>query len=431
MLRYDSRKKRSARASGAPHRRVTFWAVRLSDTASPTAFPLLNASPPPAAACILVPDGSTRSALAVTRSLGRAGHRVIVAAPRAASLAGSSRYAAATAIVPDPGRSPEQFAASVQTLVRVHAVQVVLPTTEEAILALLPVRDRLGARLPLPETQRFLDANDKDALLDRARRLGIAVPAQVVMANQADSPPEQVQLPAVVKPSRSVPLGTAVRHKVTATHVETQAALLDVLRTTPPESFPLLVQQRIVGAGIGVFFLVWDGRVVARFAHRRLREKPPSGGVSVLSESIDAPAELDAAALRLLEPASWRGVAMVEFKVDEETGTPYLMEINARVWGSLQLAIDAGVDFPRLLVECALGHPPSAPVVGEAGHRLRWWFGDLDHLIIRLKRERGVRPRLAALATFLVGGRGARNEILRADDWRPALREAIDWIRRR
>ncbi len=356
---------------------------------------------------------------------------MIVAATRAGSLAGSSRHAAATAIIPDPGRSPEQFAAVVQRLVREHAVQVVFPTTEEAILALLPMRGQLGAMLPIADAQRFLDVNDKNALLGRASRLGIAVPAQAVVATRADAPPADLRLPAVVKPSRSVPLGTAIRHKVAATHVETPDELHDVLRDTPAESFPLLVQQRVVGAGIGVFFLVWDGRVVARFAHRRLREKPPTGGVSVLSESVVAPAELEAAALSLLEPASWRGVAMVEFKMDDASGTPYLMEINARAWGSLQLAIDAGVDFPRLLVDCALGRPPAESVAGRAGHRLRWWFGDLDHMLIRLKRERGVRPRLAALATFLVGGRGARNEVFRADDWRPALREALDWIRGR
>ena len=38
---------------------------------------------------------------------------------------------------------------------------------------------------------------------------------------------------------------------------------------------------------------------------------------------------------------------MVEFKHDERDGVPKLMEINGRFWGSLQLAIDAGVDFPR------------------------------------------------------------------------------------
>ena len=46
---------------------------------------------------------------------------------------------------------------------------------------------------------------------------------------------------------------------------------------------------------------------------------------------------------------------MVEYKRDSSTGQPYLMEVNGRFWGSLQLAIDSGVDFPRILVACALG----------------------------------------------------------------------------
>ena len=44
---------------------------------------------------------------------------------------------------------------------------------------------------------------------------------------------------------------------------------------------------------------------------------------------------------------------MVEFKTDNQTGEPVLMEVNGRFWGSLQLATDAGVDFPRLLLEFA------------------------------------------------------------------------------
>ena len=45
---------------------------------------------------------------------------------------------------------------------------------------------------------------------------------------------------------------------------------------------------------------------------------------------------------------------MMEYKQDRRTGTPLLMEVNGRFWGSLQLAIDAGVDFPYL---CAASWP--------------------------------------------------------------------------
>ena len=57
-------------------------------------------------------------------------------------------------------------------------------------------------------------------------------------------------------------------------------------RPTYLTRYPSLIQERIVGPGIGVFVLCDHGRLLAAFAHRRLREKPPSGGASVLCESV-------------------------------------------------------------------------------------------------------------------------------------------------
>jgi protein-tyrosine-phosphatase len=48
---------------------------------------------------------------------------------------------------------------------------------------------------------------------------------------------------------------------------------------------------------------------------------------------------------------------MVEFRVDPETGRFWLMEINGRFWGSLPLAIFAGVDFPPALLDMWQGIP--------------------------------------------------------------------------
>ena len=57
---------------------------------------------------------------------------------------------------------------------------------------------------------------------------------------------------------------------------------------------------------------------------------------------------------KILGHVAWEGVAMVEFLVADD-GTPYLMEVNTRFWGSLQLSIDAGVDFPYLLYQVFAG----------------------------------------------------------------------------
>ena len=43
------------------------------------------------------------------------------------------------------------------------------------------------------------------------------------------------------------------------------------------------------------------------------------------------------------------GVAEIEFVIDERDNTPKLMGINPQLWGSLQGAINAGVDFSFLL----------------------------------------------------------------------------------
>jgi len=113
------------------------------------------------------------------------------------------------------------------------------------------------------------------------------------------------------------------------------------------------------------------------------------------------------------------------------------MEVNGRFWGSLQLAIDAGVDFPALLVAAALGKPPAPVTAYTAGVRSRWFWGDVDHLVARLRRSRddlslppGTPGRWAAVRDFFRVHRGVdREEILRRDDPRPFVRETAQWLK--
>jgi hypothetical protein len=63
----------------------------------------------------------------------------------------------------------------------------------------------------------------------------------------------------------------------------------------------------------------------------------------------------------------WRGVAMVEYRWDDRRNEFYLMEMNLRLWGSLHLALFAGVDFPRLLADAFFGKLPDGVVEGRIG----------------------------------------------------------------
>lgn len=392
---------------------------------------------------VLVTDGEQRAALASVRSLGRAGFDVRVCSARAHSLAGASRYARAHTRVPDALDDPSGFRGAVEELIGRSQIDVLLPVTEQSLRALLPARfDQQGVKVPFPSADVFRRISDKARLLEAAVALGLAVPEQRVVSRPGDRQAlsrASLRFPLVVKPSRSVSETDGRPVKLSVTYADHWAELDAQLAPLPLEAYPILLQQRVVGPGIGIFLLVWNGEVLATFAHRRLREKPPSGGVSVYRESVPAEPSLTAKAGELLRHFGWQGLAMVEFKLDARTRTPFLMEVNARLWGSLQLAIDAGVDFPTLLVRAALDEHPAPVTSYRAGIRSRWWWGDVDHLIARLRHSKtaldlppDAPSRWRAVRDFLTLWRpGDRNEILRLDDPWPFVQESLDWLRRR
>lgn len=388
---------------------------------------------------VLVTDGEQRASLALARSLGSAGHEVHVCSAAGRSLAGASRYCRSEWKVADALASPDAYVRDVRDVLRKVGGKALIPVSEASLLALLAPGDAVpDVLIPFPDLPSFRRICDKAYVLDHARSVGICVPRQAVLTSAAVEG-LQVPFPVVVKPSRSVVERDGRRFKTGVRYADDAGQLKGLLLQLDPAEFPVLVQQRVVGPGVGIFLLRWDGEIVAAFAHRRIREKPPSGGVSVYRESIRAEPTLLARSSELLSRLGWRGVAMVEYKVDAATGEAYLMEINGRFWGSLQLAIDAGVDFPRLLVDAARGLRPAPVLSWRTGVRSRWWWGDVDQMLARLLRSRralALPPdepgRLAALGQFLVPWRpGDRNEVFRLSDPWPLVRESWNWIRAR
>jgi predicted ATP-grasp superfamily ATP-dependent carboligase len=391
---------------------------------------------------IAITDGEQRAALALTRSLGRAGHHVIVLSTRAHSLAGSSRFAAERCVVSDPLSAPAAYLEDVRSVLRSRSVDILLPVSEASLRAILPQSEALAPSLiPFAPDRTFRDASDKSLVLAAAARLGIPTPRQIVLRRRGEEERSIVQarlrFPLAVKPTRSVSERPSSGRRQGTLYVGSPADFDAVIGNLDDASFPLLVQERIIGPGIGVFVLLWNGTLHAAFAHRRIREKPPSGGVSVLSESMPLDPELLARSIALLREFDWAGVAMVEYKVDEKSGTPYLMEVNGRFWGSLQLAVDAGVDFPKILLAAAAGDCSPAVVDYVVGRRLRWEWGDVDRTLARLRHSpdalalpEGTPGRLAEVVGFLRSfARGTRGEVLRFDDPRPFVRETLDWVR--
>ncbi|MBE0501804.1 MAG: ATP-grasp domain-containing protein [Desulfuromonadales bacterium] len=342
---------------------------------------------------ILVTDGDNRSALAVTRSLGRLGHTVLITDTKKKSLASSSRFCSRSIATPDPLHHAAAYAGAIMDIADREKIDTIFPMTEQSIYALNRFRDSLPAAtlLACPPQSVMESVSDKSALCKMAERLQVAIPKTLYLDNADDLARiiDQIDtFPVVVKPALSrIQVGEGFLPGGVC-YASDRYALEKLYASRPVLKYPSLIQEKIVGSGTGLFTLYGENRHLALFSHKRLREKPPSGGVSVVSESVVLDQEMVAASGRLLSAVGWSGVAMVEFKRDRRDGKAKLMEINGRFWGSLQLAITCGVDFPALLLGALHGTSSSALVDDyPAGQKLKWFLGTLDHLIIRLKNN--------------------------------------------
>ena len=341
---------------------------------------------------VLVTDGNERAALAVTRALGREAVEVIVGAEAKRSLAGASRYCRESFSYPSPYQDPQGFVNALVDVVHKQRVDALFPVSDIAMHVIGPEKARFAGytHIPTPEAETFHDISDKYRLMQRAVAQGVPIPETIFVPDgQLDSILEQVrEFPVVIKPGCSLVKEGNQWKKTNVCYAESRDELMRLYNEKPYLRHPSLIQQRVVGEGQGLFVLMNEGVPLGMFAHRRLRERPPSGGVSVLRESIALPKAMVDATLKLLQRVKWHGVAMVEFKVDAVSRRPLLMEINGRFWGSLQLAIDAGVNFPLRLLNMAMG---KVEVLPENGYRIgvksRWLLGDLDQLVMRLRKS--------------------------------------------
>lgn len=388
---------------------------------------------------ILVTDGNSRAALAITRSLGKAGHSVIVGSTSLRNLAASSRYCASRICYPDPDRYGESFMTFMADYISHEGIDVLLPVTDITTMTIGADRARIppSCILPFPDVDTVRTVADKTAIMDLAEQLGVDVPKSLTVHAPEDVDPERpgLRYPLVIKPFRSRVETDAGWLYTAVSYAHDPQDLGQLLHKLDRRAYPVILQEKIIGPGIGVCICAHHGRMIAAFSHRRLREKPPSGGVSVLRESV----ALNPLALefsdRLLRELKWHGVAMVEFKQDVRDGRPKLMEINGRFWGSLQLAIDAGVDFPRILIDSLNGLPAQPLVEYRTGTRTRWLWGDVDALMIRLLKspEQLVLPpgfpsKSRYLRDFLTYNRDTHLEIERLDDLGPMLCESRQWL---
>lgn len=185
---------------------------------------------------------------------------------------------------------------------------------------------------------------------------------------------ENLSLPVVIKPCSSVcDTRQLTKHFVrTAYTTEDAVAYLKYLAA---EGSDALLQPRFDGAGVGVELLASEGEVLVAIQHQRLHET--NGFGSTYRETVSIDEDLRQACTALMRALNFTGLAMVEFRLDFETGKWVLLEINGRCWGSLPLAVAAGANFPLYLYQMLVERQCEFPQDYQTGIRSRSLTNDI------------------------------------------------------
>ncbi len=271
---------------------------------------------------------------------------------------------------------------------------VLYPCTDLAVLALSRQRERLlpHYRLILPDADVVETLVDKVRFLELAQRIGLPIPRTFLIYDRADARAAASGLayPAVVKPPyKSTAWQQATRAK--AFKVGTPVELIALHERLGAISPVLIAQEWIPGAESELYscncYYGQDGRPLATFVARKLRQWPPETGTSSLGEEVRNDAVL-AATLHLFDAVGYRGLGYLEMKRDARTGRHYVIEPNVgRPTGRSAIAEAGGVELLHTMYCDAVGRRlPEARAQRFVGARWIYWRHDLQAALVAWQR---------------------------------------------
>ncbi|MBI4621322.1 MAG: ATP-grasp domain-containing protein [Desulfobacterales bacterium] len=328
---------------------------------------------------VLITDGAYKHTLGAVRSLAQAGFEVDAIGSRRC-LTGWSRHLAKVAYHQDlfNNGTLNKFVSflansNYDVLLPIGARSVQLVSRHRAII-------EEHCSIPLPSAKTIELCLDKEETTRFAATLGVKVPQTWAFTclHQLEVHIAEIAFPVVVKGKSEI----VKNRPLYANDADQLLKKINVWgKGLSSEGMPFpIIQQFIDGIGVGFFALYEYGKCKRVFMHRRLRETPPSGGASSCAVSIYQ-ADLLQVGKKILDALEWHGVAMVEFKRERSTSDLYLMEINPKYWGSLDLALASGVDFPVLDVRMAMGEQIPYSDQYRIGLKFHWPLdGEINHI---------------------------------------------------
>jgi len=336
----------------------------------------------------IVTDGLWRKSISVIRALGKARYHICVIGDSYLTTGFWSRYTCKRFISTCASDDPDAFGRGLFTLLSSYGKikPIIFPMEDASLIWCSAHRQELEkkAYILLPPEDSLTLAENKLNTLKFAIAQGFSCPATF--------------FPESINEYHQVLTETVFDDVVLKPY--TGSGSRGIVYLKKGECFDIekylerykgaVIQERLDTSGdaFGVSVLMNSkSQPVAHFIHKRLEQFPNSGGPSTQRISIRDDALLQES-VRLLKLLHWTGIAMVEWKMNIKTGTPVLMEINPRFWGSLELAVRSGVNFPVLYAKLAQGKQIREQTEYAYGIRCTWLLpGDILRYLTKKTRE--------------------------------------------
>tara|TARA_B100000401_G_scaffold438443_1_gene387186 strand:+ start:5921 stop:7069 length:1149 start_codon:yes stop_codon:yes gene_type:complete len=327
---------------------------------------------------VLITEASQKNALACVRSLGKEGIKVYVIAHHFLDISKFSKYCSGSLVIEKLDRD------IILDFIKLNEIDIVMPIGTKSTEFFSKHDSFFKGKVEylIPNESQIKLAMSKKSTMEAAKKLEIPVPKTLFPESIEEATDYAVRIgfPCVIKWIYEVGENLVDYAYSKEDFLKKYVHMCNKYDFNAETGFPM-VQEFISGVGVGFFGLFHNGTCIDYYHHQRLREAPPSGGVSVCAKTIYNDS-LHKYGNSLLSYLKWNGVAMVEFKMLKDNSL-VLMEINPKFWGSLDLGIIAGANFPASIIHLLGKANQSSKKLASYNRNVKFYWpldGDIKYM---------------------------------------------------
>ena len=328
---------------------------------------------------ILVTDSNYKHSLGIVRQLGKDGYTPYILSYKKNSLCSYSKYSNKEIVIQQEFNMNDLL-----NLLKPYKIELIILVGTDSFKKIVPWKKELKNNniniITVDNNILNIAFSKKDTYL-LAQEIGVPIAKTFYpqSLDELDILQNIITFPCVIKGLFEVG-GNIVDYAYSKEELKDKyIQICDKYNLKNSDELPML-QEYITGVGCAFFAVYNNGNCGLTFQHKRVREYPVSGGASVCAESYKNDL-VEKYGKKLLDRLKWHGVAMVEFKLNDNN-IPILMEINPKFWGSTDLALESGVNFSKALIEIYKENSIQYSNIYKYPLKYHWLLdGEILHLI--------------------------------------------------